>query len=177
MKNAFLSLQFQVFFDKGPNSANDSRKNVPDRPTFAVPMTDNLSYYDAKLKEIAIGDGFLLTLAIPLARVFKVYHANLITIPQKDSIDALQRVTEGEYLAISESQIETTVLTKAQYDNCIGLARYHICHKAMETQLRSSLCPATLRFHHAITALKVCDKPRKSTEPWIRSWATHISFK
>ena len=78
-------------------------------------------------------------------------------MPQKDSVDALQWVIEGEYLAISEGQMETTVLTRSQYDNCLGSPRYRNCHEAMETHLGFSSCLATLKFHLAITALKVCD--------------------
>ena len=111
------------------DAVHDSQKNAPDRLTLAIPMTDKLSYYDAKLvQEIStVEDGLLLTLAIPLASsqtVFEVYRANVIPMPQKDSVDALQWVIEGEYLAISEGQMETTVLTKAQYDNCLGSPRY-----------------------------------------------------
>ena len=169
------------------DAVHDSQKNAPDRLTLAIPMTDVLSYYDAKLvQEIStVEDGLLLTLAIPLApsqTVFEVYRASVIPMPQKDSVDALQWVIEGDYLAIS-GQVETTVLTRSQYDNCLGSRRYRICHETMETHLGFSSCLATLKFHHAITALKVCDRegcvtqPRKSTEPWIRNMATHISFK
>ena len=51
------------------DSVHDSQKNAPDRLTLAIPMTDILSYYDAKLvQEIStVEDGLLLTLAIPLA--------------------------------------------------------------------------------------------------------------
>ena len=124
-------------------------------------MTDILSYYDAKLvQEIStVEDGLLLTLAIPLASgrtIFAVYRANVIPMPQKDSVDALQWVIEGEYLAIS-GQMETTVLTRSQYDNCLESPRYRICHETMENHRGFSCCLATLKFHHAITAIKVCD--------------------
>ena len=143
------------------DAVHDSQKTAPDRLTLAIPMTDILSYYDAKLvQEIStVEDGLLLTLAIPLASsqtVFEVYRANVIPMPQKVALDALQWVIEGEYLAIS-GQIETTVLTRSQYDNCLGSPRYRICHETMETHLGFSSCLATLKFHHAITALKVCD--------------------
>ena len=80
-------------------------------------------------------------------------------MPQKDSVDALQWVIEGDYLAISEGQMETTALTRSQYNNCLGSPWYRICHETMETQLGFSWCPVTLKFH-AITALKVCDKEK-----------------
>ena len=144
------------------DSVHESQKNAPDRLTLEIPMTDILSYYDAKLvQEIStVEDGLLLTLAIPLASsqtVFEVYRAIVIPMPQKDSVDALRYVIEGEYLAISEGQMETTVLTKAQYDNCLGSPRYRICHETRETHLGFSSCLATLKFHHTISALKVCD--------------------
>ena len=46
-----------------------------------------------------VEDGLLLTLAIPLASsqtVFEFYRANVILMPQNDSVDALQWVIEGE---------------------------------------------------------------------------------
>ena len=128
-------------------------------------MTDILSYYDAKLvQEIStVEDGLLLTLAIPIASsqtVFEIYRAIVIPMPQKDSVDALRWVIEGENSEgqpISEGQMETTVLTRAQYDNCLGSPRYRICDETVETHLGFSSYLATLKFHHAITALKVCD--------------------
>ena len=82
-------------------------------------------------------------------------------MPQKDSVDALQWVIEGEYSAISEGQMETTVLTRSQspmeYDNCLGASRYRICHETRKTHLGFTSCLEALKFHHAITALKVCD--------------------
>ena len=53
--------------------------------------------------------------------------------------------------------METTVLTRSEYDNCLGSPRYRLCHQTMETHLGFILCRANLQFHHAITALKVCD--------------------
>ena len=125
-------------------------------------MTEILSYYDAKIvQEIStVEEGLLLTLVIALAssqRVFEAYRANLIPMPQKDSVEALKWVIEGEYLAISEGQMETTVLTRAQYDNCLGSPRYRICHETMETHHGLSFCLAILKFHHVITAFKLCD--------------------
>ena len=155
------------------DAVHDSRNYAPDRLTLAIPMTEILSHYDAKLvQEIStVEAGPLLTLAIPLASsqtVFEVYRANVIPMPQKDSIESLQWAIEGEYLAISEGQMETTVLTRSQYDNCLRSQydnclrspQYRICHETMETHLGFSLCLATLKFYHAITAIKVCDTKR-----------------
>ena len=58
-----------------------------------------------------------MIIGIPVASsqtVFEVNRANAILMPHKDFIDTLQWVIEGEHLAISEGQMETTVLTKAQ---------------------------------------------------------------
>ena len=97
-------------------------------------------------------------------------------MPQKDSVDALQWVIEGEYLAISEGQMETTVLTRSQY-NCLGSPRYRICHETMETHLGFSSCLVILKFHHAITALNVCvtekvvlPKPERAQNLGCRIW-------
>ena len=133
------------------DAVHDSQKNAPDCLTLAIPMTDVLSYYDAKLVQeiLTVEDGLLLTLAIPLASsqtVFEIFRAIVIPMLQMDSVDALRYVIEGEYLAISEGQMETTVLTKAQYDNCLGSPRYRICHETMETHLGFSSCLATLNF-------------------------------
>ena len=161
-KRLTIFLVSRKSFTKILDAVHDSQKNAPDRLTLAIPMIDILSYYDAKLvQEIStVEDGLLLTIAIPLASrqtVFDVYRANVIPMPQMDSVDALQWVIEGEYLAISEGQMETAVLTRSQYDNCLGSPRYRICHEMMENHLGFSSCLATLKFHHAITALKVCD--------------------
>ena len=53
--------------------------------------------------------------------------------------------------------METTVLTRAHYDDCLGSPRYQMWHETMETHLGFSSCRATLKFHHAITVLKLCD--------------------
>ena len=157
-----ISLVLRKSLIKVLDAVHDSQKNVPDRLTLAIPMTDILSYYDAKLVQVisTVEDGLLLTLAIPLdssQTVFEVYRANVIPMPQKDSVDDLQWVIEGEYLAISEGQMETTVLTRSQYDNCLRSPRYRIFHETMETHLGFSSCLTTLKSHHATTALKVCD--------------------
>ena len=50
------------------DAVHDSQKNAPDRLKLAIPMTDILSYYDAKLvQEIStVEDGLLLTLRTQL---------------------------------------------------------------------------------------------------------------
>ena len=147
------------------DSVHDSQKHASDRLTLAIPLPDILSYYDAKLlREIStLDEGVLLTLSIPLASsqtAFNVYRAHLIPMPQRDSTEALQWVTEGPYLAVSEDSMETTVLTHEQYEQCLGSSRYKICHQTIETHLAQSSCLATLYFHNTVTAMSVCDTER-----------------
>ena len=144
------------------DSVYNSQKDASDRLTLAIPMQDLLSYYDAKLlREVStIKQGLLLTLSIPLSSsqtAFNVYRAHLIPMPQLDTSDALQWVTEGPYLAISEDSMESTTLTEEQFHNCLGSSNYRICTQTMATQLAQSSCLATLYFHNTLTALTVCD--------------------
>ena len=53
--------------------------------------------------------------------------------------------------------MEVTVLTRSQYGNCLGLPRNRISPETMENHLGFSSCLATLKFHHSITSLKLCD--------------------
>ena len=143
-------------------SVHEAQMQNLDRLTLAIPMQDITSYYDAKLvREIStVPQGLLLTLAIPLSSsetVFDVYRAYLIPMPAKDPGVALQWKIEGPYLAISENTMESTVLSFEQFEECLGSARYKICHKTMETHLGQSSCLATLYFHNAIAALQVCE--------------------
>ena len=78
-------------------------------------------------------------------------------MPQPDPKEALQWSVEGQYLAISEDSMESTVLTKEQFDNYLGSSTYRICHQTMETHLSQSSCLATLFFYSAVTALTVCE--------------------
>ena len=144
------------------DTVHDSQKNAPDCLTLAIPITGILSYYHAKLvQEIStVEDGLLLILLIPLASsqtTFEVYCVKIVPMPQKDSVGALQLVIEGEYLATSEGRMETLVLTRSQYNNCLGSPRYRNCHERIKTHLEFSSCLATLKFHRDITALKVRD--------------------
>ena len=144
------------------DSVYDSQKVASNRLSLAIPIQNLLSYYDAKLiREVSsVHQGLLLTLAVPLSSsqtAFNVYRAHLVPMPQEDPKEALQWVVEGEYLAISEDSMETTTLTEAEYQNCLGSSRYRIRHTTMETHLSQSSCLATLYFHSVLTALSVCD--------------------
>ena len=143
-------------------SVHEAQMKNLDRLTLAIPMQDITSYYDAKLvREIStVPQGLLLTLAIPLSsseRAFDVYRAHLIPMPDKDPGVALQWKIEGPYLAVSENTMESTVLSFEQFEDCLGSARYKICHKTLKTHLGQSSCLATLYFHNAIAALQVCE--------------------
>ena len=63
---------------------------------------------------------------------------------QLDTSDALQWLTEGPYLAISEDSMESTTLTEEQFNNCLGSSKCQICTQTMATQLAQPLCLATL---------------------------------
>ena len=144
------------------DSVHDSQKHASDRLSLAIPMADLLSYYDAQLltEVSSIEQGLLLTLSIPLASsqtAFDVYKAHLLPMPEPDTNEALQWVIEGPYLAVTQNTMETTVLSNEQFANCLGSARYRICHETMETHLAQSSCLATLKFHNTMTAMAVCD--------------------
>ena len=143
------------------NSVYKSQINAPDRLSLAIPTNELHSYYDSKLlREVAtIPEGLLLTLAIPLASsqtAFQIYKAVTVPMPQPDPKEGIQWSVEGQYFAISEDSMESTVLTKEQFDNCLGSSTYRICHQTMEAHLSQSSCLATLFFHSAVTALTVC---------------------
>ena len=144
------------------NAVHDSQKYSSERLTLAIPMTDLLSYYDAKLvSEVSsIPEGLLMTLSIPLASgttVFSVLKAHVIPMPQQDSDEALQWTIEGDYLAVAEEGDDTAVLTQAQFDTCLGSPRYRICHETLEIQKGYKSCLATLYKKSSMDALQICD--------------------
>ena len=131
------------------DSLQDAQKYTKDKLSLALPMKDLMSYYDSILltERSAVAEGLLLTIAIPLASrqtTFTVYHAHIIPMPQPELSKALDWVTEGPYLAISQGSMETTTLTQQQFDNCIGSSTYRICYETMETHLAQSSYLATL---------------------------------
>ena len=142
-------------------------------------MKNLMSYYDTKLlTEIStVTQGLLLTLSIPLASrqaKFTVYLAHIIPMPHPQPSEALQWVTEGPSLAISQDSMETTTLTQQQLDNCVGSSTYRICHETMETHLGQSSCLATLYYKEPIVALEVCET-RKILLP-IPEKATNLGY-
>ena len=143
-------------------SVHDSQKHSTDRLSLAIPMKDLLSYYDAQLltEVSSLEQGLLLTLSMPLAskqKAFDVYRSQLVPMPQPDPSEAIQWITEGPYLAVSQDTIETTVLSERQFSNCLGSAQYRIFHETMETHLGQSSCLATLYLSNTLPAVQVCD--------------------
>ena len=97
--------------------------------SLAIPPTDLLSYYDAKLLRdvVTLDEGLVLTPAIPLASrqtVFSTYQPQIVPMPQSEPRMAIRWVIEAPYLAISEDQMESVTLTKDQFEACLGSSRY-----------------------------------------------------
>ena len=159
-------------------SIHRSQRIAEDRLTLAIPMTDLLSYYDAQLvREVATLDtGILLTLAIPMSSrqtAFNMYKADRISMPRTDSSQALMWVTEGPYLAISEDSIERAILSRENFDNCLGSAHFKVCHESLASQLGSS-CLANLYFHNTVKVLAVCDTERYLLPSLVK--AAHLGY-
>ena len=109
------------------------QSKATDRLSLAIPMTDLLSYYDSRLlaDAVTVPEGFLMTLSIPLASgqtVFTLFEAKLIPMPYPDDPQlALKWDIEAPYLAISEDQMESSVLSAAQFEQCLGSSKYRVC--------------------------------------------------
>ena len=132
------------------------------RLSLAIPPTDLLSYYDAKLLRdvVTLDEGLVLTLAIPLASrqtVFSTYPAQIVPMPQPEPRMAIRWVIEAPYLAISEGQMESVTLSKDQFEACLGSARYRICHETIATQTNHPSCLATLFVSSTLKAAETCD--------------------
>ena len=132
------------------------------RLSLAIPPTDLLSYYDAKLLRdvVTLDEGLVLTLAIPSASrqtVFSTYQAQIIPMPQPEPRMAIRWVIEAPYLAISEDQMESVTLSKDQFEACLGSARYRICHETIATQTNHPSCLATLFVSSTLKAAETCD--------------------
>ena len=139
------------------------QSKATDRLSLAIPMTDLLSYYDSRLLDdaVTVPEGLLMTLNIPLASrqtVFTLFEAKLIPMPYPDDPQlALKWDIEAPFLAISEDQMESSVLSAAHFDQCLGSSKYRICSETFPTELGHSSCIATLFFDSSVDALSVCD--------------------
>ena len=88
-------------------SVGREQYKAADRLSLAIPTSDLMSYYDAKLLRdvITVEQGLIVTLAIPLASrqtVFTVYNAQTVPMPQPEPQMAVKWSIEAPYLAISE---------------------------------------------------------------------------
>ena len=139
------------------------QSKAEDRLILAIPVSDLLSYYDSRLlaDAITVSEGLLLTLNIPLASqqtVFTLFEAKLIQMPFPDDPQtALTWNIEAPYLPLSESELESSVLSEEQFEHCVGSPKYRICSEAFSTQLGHPSCIATLYFFSPIDALAVCE--------------------
>ena len=102
-----------------------------------------------------------MTLNIPLASkqtVFVLYEAKTIPMPYPDDPQlAITWKLEAPYLALSEDQMESSVLSKDQFEQCLGSSKYRICSETFPTELGHSSCIATLFFDTPLEALSVCE--------------------
>ena len=137
------------------------QSKASDRLSSAIPMTDLLSYYDSSLlaDAVTVPEGFLMTLSIPLASrqiLFPLFEAKLIPMLYPDDPQlALKWGIEAPFLAISEDQVESSVLSKAQFDQCLGSSKYRICSETFPTEMGHSSCIATLFFDSSVDTLSV----------------------
>ena len=126
-------------------------------------MSDLLSYFDCTLlaDAITVKEGLLMTLNIPLASrqtVFTVYEARLIPMPYPDHPQsALTWNIEAPYLALSEDDVESSVLSSEQFEHCLCSSRYRVCSGSVPTEMGHSSCLTTLYSSTASEALAVCD--------------------
>ena len=134
-----------------------------DRLSLAIPTSDLLSYYDSRLlaDAVTISEGLLLTLNIPLASkqtVFVLYEAKSIPMPYPDDPQlAITWKLEAPYLTLSEDHMESSVLSKDQFEQCPGSFKYRICSETFPTELGHSSCIASLFFDTPLEALSVCE--------------------
>ena len=61
------------------------------------------------------------------------------------------------YLALSEDQMVSSVLSRDQFEQCLGSSKYRICSETFPTELGHSSCIATLFFDTPLEALSVCE--------------------
>ena len=133
-----------------------------DRLTLAIPPKEILAYYEAKLliDVITLEEGLLMTLSIPLASKqtsLTVYRATPIPMPQPEPTLAMKWKTETQFLAISEDNLETALLTEYDLANCIGSATYQICHRSIATERGHGSCLATLFFKGSLESIQKCE--------------------
>ena len=142
-------------------SVGREQYKAADRLSLAIPTSELMSYYDAKLLRdvITVEQGLIVTLAIPLASrqtVFTVYKAQTVPVPLPESQMAVKWSIEAPYLAISEDQMDSIPLNVSQFEQCLRSSRYRICHQAVATQPNHGSCLATLFFRSSLEAIREC---------------------
>ena len=133
-----------------------------DRLTLAIPPKEILANYEAKLLTdvTTLEEGLLMTLSIPLASKqtsLTVHRATPIPMPQLEPTLAMKWKTETQFLAISEDNLETALLTEYDLANCIGSATYQICHRSIATERGHGSCLATLFFKGSLESIQECE--------------------
>ena len=114
-----------------------------------IPMDEILSYYEAQLLTgvITIKEGLLIKLVISLASrqtSSSEFHVIPVPMPHYEKDRTVKCRTEAPYLAISEDNMETAVLTEYDMKHCISSSRYHICHEMIATETGHRSCLALL---------------------------------
>ena len=107
--------------------------------------------------------------------VFTLFEAKLIPMLFPDDPQtALTWNIEALYLSLSENKLESSVLSEAQFEHCLGSSKYRICSEVFPTQIGHHSCIATLYFFSPIDALAVCETTA-ITLPSIEQ-ATNLGF-
>ena len=133
-----------------------------DRLSLAIPMDEIFAYYEPQLFNdvLVVEQGLILRIAIPLATndsAFTVFRAIAKPIPQLEPDLAIKWKIKAPYLAISEKNKETAVLTEFDLGRCIGSSRYQICLDMIATEASHDSCLATLCFKDSVAELQVCE--------------------
>ena len=88
-------------------------------------------------------------------------------LPQPEPDMAIKWKLEALYLAISENNDKTAVLTEIDLSLCIGSSRYQICLEKFATESGHYSCLATFYFKDSVEALQICETEQiilRSTE-------------
>ena len=149
-RQSLLKILEEVIIEQG---------QADDRLTLAIPPKEILAYYKTNFLTdvITMEEGLLMTLSIPLASKqtsLKVYKATPIPMPEPELTLAMKWKTETQFLAISEDNLETALLTDYDLANCIGSAFYQICQRSIATERGHGSCLATLFFKGSLESIQ-----------------------
>ena len=141
---------------------DESQEKLDNRLTLAIPKQELLTNYDSRLllDVLTLDQALFMSLPIPLASrqtAFTVCKAIVVPLPQMDEDMAIRWDVEAEYLAVSESLMETSNVTRNQLEIFIGSSNYLLCHETLATEDEDSSCLSTLYFGNIMDALEVCD--------------------